>query len=199
MASAAPGQRMPTDPAGRHHPSEPAGWRQTQRRLHWLSAALVVCNAALAYWMVALPLTDLLAKFLAYQLHKSVGLLILLLLIWRLALRAWSGRPAPAAIPGWQRRAASAVQVLLYVLLGAVPVAGYLTAAAAPGSVPTTFFLLMVVPRVFGPDAALYAWLRPLHLALALALLGLALGHAAAAVLHHRKGRDVLMLMWRGR
>ena len=178
---------------------ETPGWRLAQRRLHWVSAALVLGNAVLAWWMIRLPFRALLEKFLAYQLHKSVGLLVLVLLGWRLALRARWGRPALVVVSDWQRRAAAILQALLYGLLGAVPVVGFLAAAAAPGSVPTTFFLLIVLPRPYGPDPVLYARLRLLHLVLALVLLGLAFGHAAAAFLHHRKGRNVLRLMWRGR
>jgi cytochrome b561 len=149
--------------------------------------------------MVQLPLARLLEKFLAYQLHKSLGLLVPLLLAARLLLRMRRGRPiADAAIPEWQQRAAAAVHGLLYGLLLAVPVLGLLTAASAPGGMPTLLFLIVPIPHPIGPDAASFAVLRTLHVAIALLLLTLAAGHALMAVAHHRQGRGVLRAMWRG-
>ena len=61
-----------------------AAWSVAQRRLHWAMAALVFVNFLLALVMVALPLSALLAKILTYQLHKSLGLLLIPLWVWRL-------------------------------------------------------------------------------------------------------------------
>jgi cytochrome b561 len=171
------------------------GWSRAQRRLHWWTATLALANAPLGLLMVALPFSLLLSKFLAYQLHKSLGLTVLLLLAARLVLRALRGRPPhPADMPPWQHRAASAMHATLYALLLIVPLLGLLTAAAAPGQIPTTFFLLFRIPHPIAPNAALYPVLRVAHLALALALVGLALGHAGAAL----RQPGVLRRMWKG-
>lgn len=179
-------------------PTEPAaGWSRGQRRLHWWSAALVVLAALVAVAMVRVPLAWLLEKFLLYQLHKTIGLTVAALALARLLLRARRGRPAwPAGLPA--AGLARAGQRALYVLLLAVPVLGYLSADAAPANVPTLFLAVIPLPRLLAPDAALYALLRPAHIAAALLLLGLALGHAAMALRHHRRGLPVLRAMWRG-
>jgi hypothetical protein len=78
-------------------------------------------NFLLALVMVELPLSALLAKILTYQLHKSLGLLLIPLWVWRLWLLARRGRPAPVALPAWQQGAARLGQVVLYALLIAVP------------------------------------------------------------------------------
>jgi cytochrome b561 len=88
---------------------------------------------------------------------------------------------------------------VLYALLIAVPVLGFLTAAAAPVAVETVFFLILPVPHPFAPDQALYDVLRPLHQGAAWGLVVLALGHGAMAIHHHRQGLPILRLMWRGR
>jgi cytochrome b561 len=176
-----------------------AAWSVAQRRLHWAMAALVFVNFLLALVMVALPLSALLAKILTYQLHKSLGLLLIPLWIWRLWLLARRGRPAPVALPAWQQSAARLGQGVLYALLIAVPVLGFLTAAAAPVAVETVFFLILPVPHPFAPDQALYDVLRPLHQGAAWGLVGLALGHGALAIHHHRRGLPFLRRMWRGR
>jgi len=160
-------------------------------------AALVFLNFLLALVMVALPLSALLAKILTYQLHKSIGLLLIPLWAWRLWLLARRGRPASVTLLGWQQGAARLGQGLLYALLIAVPLLGFLSAAAAPIAVETVFFLILPIPHPFPPDQALYDLLRPLHQGAAWGLVGLALGHGALAIHHHRRGLPILRRMWR--
>lgn len=175
-----------------------AGWSRLQRRLHWWSAAFILAGFALAWVMVAVPLSALLEKFLLYQAHKTLGLTVLLLVLWRLALRARRGRPAwEADLPDWQARAAGAVHGALYALALAVPALGYFVAATAPQQVPTLFLLVIPVPHVVGPDEAAFAVLRATHRAAAILLVVLAAGHAAMALRHHLAGRPTLRRMWR--
>ena len=176
----------------------PAGWSRGQRRLHWWSAALIVAGFALAWPMVALPLDQLLAKFLLYQAHKTIGLTVLALLLWRFGLRLRRGRPAwDAGLPPAQARLAGAGHGALYALMLVVPVLGYFVAATAPAQVPTLFLLVLPVPHAVGADPAAFAVLRVVHRAAAILLLALAAGHAAMAVRHHLRGRPTLTRMWR--
>lgn len=172
------------------------GWSRSQRWLHWVVAGLVVAAFGIGLVMVALPLTQLLAKILAYQAHKTIGLLVPPLVAWRLALRA--RRPRPPEDPGiaaWQRRAASVGHAALYALLMVVPVLGYLSASTAPGQIETTLFLLIPVPHLLGPDEASFNLLREIHRLLAWGLVVLAAGHAVMALLHHWQGRGTLRRM----
>ena len=175
------------------------GWSRAQRRLHWSTAALVVLGFVVAWVMVATPLSDLLLKFLLYQLHKTIGLLVLGLTLARVPLRLWRGRPAwEQDLPAWQRHAAGRVHLTLYLLLLVVPVLGYFTAATAPAQVPTLFLGVINVPHLVGTDPAAFAWLRPLHRVLAILLVVLATGHGLAALANHRRGRRTLIAMGRG-
>jgi cytochrome b561 len=176
----------------------PAEWSLAQRLLHWVTAILVIGGFVLAFVMVALPLRELLLKFTLYQVHKSIGLLVLLTVLARLLLRATRGRPPPEPVQRWQARAASVGHGALYLLLLAVPVLGYFVASTASLRIPTRFLGLIALPDPIGPDAALFAVLRPLHRALAIALVVLAAGHAAMAVYHHLRRRAVLRRMWFG-
>ncbi len=172
------------------------GWSAAQRWLHWAVALLVVCGFAIGLVMVALPLTQLLAKIIAYQAHKTIGLLVPPLVVWRLVLRARRGRPAEdASLPAWQRRAAALGHAALYALLIVVPVLGYLSASTAPGQIETVMFLLIPIPHLLEPDEATYEAVRAVHQAAAWALVLLAAGHAAMAVAHHRRGHRVLARM----
>jgi cytochrome b561 len=174
----------------------PADWSLPQRLLHWLTAVLVIGGFVLAFVMVAVPLRELLLKFTLYQVHKSVGLLVLIAVLARLLLRLTRGRPPHTGLSRWQARAAAIGHGTLYVLLLAVPVLGYCVASTASLRIPTRFLGLITLPDPFGPDPALFAVLRPLHRGLAITLVVLAAGHAAMAVYHHLRGTPVLRRMW---
>ena len=173
------------------------GWSAAQRRLHWAVALLVALAFPLGWLMVAVPLDDLLAKFVLYQAHKTIGLTVLALLLVRLAVRARRGRPGWDDLPLSQRRAAAAAHGLLLALLAAVPALGYLAAATAPAQVPTLFLGVLPVPHLLGASQEWFPPLRQAHRALAIALVGLAALHAGAAVRHHLNGRPTLRRMWR--
>ena len=175
---------------------EPPRWSLAQRRLHAWGAILIVLTFALSLAMVALPMSQLLAKFLAYQLHKSFGLLVLIVTLLRLFLRWRRVSPELTGVtPPWQR-AARLGQAVLYGLLLVVPALGYLTAQAAAGPVPTTLFLVIPVPHILDPNPALYAWLRPTHQIAAWSLILLAGSHVALAVRHQLQGVAVLRRIW---
>jgi cytochrome b561 len=137
-----------------------------RRHLHWWTAALVIIGFGIAWIMTALPATELLVKFLLYQLHKSLGFCVAGLAAIRLGL-AWRAGDRP--------RGSRAV---LYGLLLVVPLLGYLTAAASPTNVPTLFLLILRVPHAIAPDQATFDVIRPLHKWFAIGLIGLAVWHA---------------------
>jgi len=137
-----------------------------RRHLHWWTAALVTVGFAIAWLMTALPATELLVKFLLYQMHKSLGLCVAGLAMPRLIL-AWRVGGHPRS-----------VQAALYALLLLVPLLGYFTAATSPTAVPTLFFLAFSVPHAIAPDQAVFGVIRPVHKWLAIGLIGLAAWHA---------------------
>ena len=171
-------------------------WSLAQRRLHAWGGILVVLTLGLSLLMVALPMSQLLAKFLAYQLHKSFGLLVLIVTLARLLLRWRRVAPELTDLSARSRQAARLGQAVLYALLLVVPCLGYLTAQAAAGPVPTTLFLFIPVPHLLDPNPALYAWIRPIHQFAAWTLIALAGAHAALAVRHQLLGVPVLRRIW---
>lgn len=181
--------------------SGPSGWGRTVRLLHWTTALLVLAQWLLGRSMTSLGPEALTEKFVLYQRHKSLGALILLLTLlrlgWRLLDRA---RPEhPPGMPIWQQRAAATSHALLYLLLLAMPVTGFLAAAASPLGIPTVLFGFLPVPHPIGPDPALEALLLQAHRLQGWALAGLVALHVAAALKHHWVDRDpVLRRMVRG-
>lgn len=155
------------------------------RRLHWWTAALVATMLVLGWVMVAVPLAQLLTKFVLYQAHKTIGIIIFGLTLWRLVLRWRSPRPAPP--PGWRGQAAGFVHAALLVLLLVMPVTGFLLAAASPSGIPTLFLGVIPIPHPIGPDPALFARLQALHRFEGWAMLSLGLAHGTAGLLFHRR------------
>lgn len=182
--------------------SDSERWGLGIRLLHWSIAALVLFQWLLGQYMTSLGPEAVAEKFVLYQRHKSLGFLVFVLtlsrLVWRLTEPA---RPAhPPGMPRWQQRAAATSHALLYLLLLAMPVTGFLAAAASPLGIPTVVFGLVPIPHPIGPDARLEAILLEAHaiqgwvLALLLAL------HVGAALKHHLIDRDrVLVRMIVGR
>ncbi len=149
--------------------------------------------------MAAVPFEELLLKFLLFQVHKTLGLLVLIAALLRLVIRFRRGRPEwDPGLPGWQRKAAGRLHAALYVLLLVVPVLGYLVACTAPVQIPTLFFGILPVPAIVGESKPWFPLLLDLHRAAAIALVLLATGHAAAAIHNHRRDLPVLRRMWSG-
>ena len=174
--------------------------------LHWVIAAMILFMAGLGFFMTRLEETDE-RTFPLFQLHKSIGLTILMLSLLRLGWRLANPIPAlPSGMSAWERFAARGVHVLFYVLMVAIPLMGWATVSAAPLAVPTVWFGLFEWPHMPFladlPRAEKRMIEEPLavtHSLLAVAMLGLVALHAAAALKHQfRDTDDVLkrMLPW---
>ncbi|CAN7410581.1 cytochrome b [Phenylobacterium sp. LjRoot219] len=125
--------------------------------LHWLLAGLLVFQLGLGAWMVGLPLG--LQKYQLFQLHKSLGILILLLSLMRLGWRlAVPPPPLAAWLKPWERTAARAVHWALYGFMVGTPLLGWAAISAAPGPAPTRFFGLFLWPALPIVDGAGKAW-----------------------------------------
>src|SRR5215470_4322154 len=93
--------------------------------LHWIIALLVVAQLAFGYSLRDVP-RNTPARATYVNLHKSVGLTILALVVLRLGWRAiHRPPPLPRSMPLAIRRAATGTHIALYTLLLAVPLAGY--------------------------------------------------------------------------
>jgi cytochrome b561 len=156
--------------------------------LHWLVAATIVGLFFLGWWMVDLTYYDSWYKR-GPELHKSIGTLLFLAMLLRLLWRICNRPPGPE--PGTSarmRRLARGMHSLLYLLVTAVILSGYLIATADGRPIPV-FGLFEVPASLSGlPGQADFA--GRVHWYLALCLLGLAAVHALAALKHHFIDRD---------
>jgi cytochrome b561/polyisoprenoid-binding protein YceI len=109
--------------------------------LHWLIAAAFAFQIGLG-WQLEGPNSPQI--FAAYQLHKSIGITILLLTLARLAWRLTHRPPALPDLPTIERVAASAVHILFYILLICLPLSGWLVVSSSKVEIPT--FLYGTIP-----------------------------------------------------
>lgn len=171
----------------------PPRWSPATMLLHWVSAVLVITLLALGWFMVHADLSAA-SKFDLYQLHKSLGFVVLGLLALRLAARAaQAAPPPPATMPRWEIRAAAATHVALYLLMLAATLSGWLLVSSAVIAIPTRFFDLFVIPNIAQPDAVLFARMTLLHYIVSRLLMGLVALHIAAALKHHFIDRDAIL------
>lgn len=160
--------------------------------LHWLLAVFIIGILAVGFIMADLPKDDPLRPTLFF-LHKSTGILILLLVALRLGVRVSSRVPPPVAgMPGWEKAIARLTVIALYALMIATPVAGWLLSSAADKPVP--LYGLVEMPALLGPDKQLAETFGELHELLAAALAGLIILHVVATLKHQLIDKDHLLL-----
>jgi cytochrome b561 len=155
--------------------------------LHWLAAALIVAGAGLGLTMADLPLSP--SKLRYYAWHKWIGITVFLLAAVRLAWRlAVPPPPLPGSIGHAQAVAARTVHALLYVLMLAIPVSGWLYSSATGVSV--SYLNLVPLPNLVAKDKALASALLTVHQSLNGVLAAAVLLHVGAAIKHQWIDRD---------
>jgi cytochrome b561 len=140
--------------------------------------------------MVGLPLSPQKLRFLSY--HKWVGITVFLLsaarLLWRLS------HPAPAlpdTMKPWEKTAAHASHIALYVLFFAAPISGWLFSSAA--GFKTVYLTLVPIPDLLEKNKEVADVLRVVHRSINYLLAAVIAVHAAAALKHHFVDRDDVM------
>jgi cytochrome b561 len=160
------------------------------RRIHWLTAAMVLLLFVCGGWTHYFDPGEGLLKDLLYNLHQSFGVTVWLLVLLRVVLRIATGAPKlPPGTPAAIRVAASLNHLALYLVLLVQPVTGFLDTNA--NGFPLAWFGLFEVPSPIGkqPDAVAHA-LDGMHWFGALALLLLVGSHLAGAAYHGLIRRD---------
>lgn len=155
--------------------------------LHWLMALIILLAFPVGLYMTDLPLSP--DKLRIYSYHKWAGVTVFLLAVLRVLWRATHPAPAmTAAMPAWQRGAAHGIHHLLYLLIFAVPISGWLMSSAL--GFQTVYFGVLPLPDVLEKDKALGEALKVVHLTLNWLMATLIVVHAVAAVKHHFADRD---------
>ena len=181
--------------------SDATRWGGAAKFFHWTIVLAILAQGVLGLVMVEMPKRPSTIPY--YSFHKSLGITILSLAVLRLAWRLFDARPRDVAgMPPWQALAARFGHALLYVLIFAVPLSGWLFDSASSLR-PLYWFGLFKLPSLTGgKDDAIREFAEGAHEFLFWVLILVAAGHAAAALAHHFIHRDetlVRMLPWRAR
>lgn len=175
--------------------------------LHWLIGLSILAMIPMGWWMsdaIEQPEAQALA-YRVFQIHKSIGFLILALSVLRLVWRLTHPVPAlPAQMHGWERFAARATHVAFYALMIGLPLtgwayvsSGWAVATDTPLEVPTSWFGLFGIPHLPFIENASEAARRAIgyvamgaHSKLAWGAIILVVLHVGAALKHQFFNRD---------
>lgn len=161
----------------------------TTKVLHWLIVALLLVQYAIGWLMPDIhrgmkpgaPMT----------FHISVGITILVLIVLRLVWRLTHPVAPESSLSRWQRLSSEAVHWLLYALVLATTLTGWLFASFRGWGVP--FFYLFPMPMLAADDAAAGKAIDGLHQAMEWALLVFIVIHVVSALAHVFVYRDRIM------
>lgn len=165
--------------------------------MHWLIAALILINLFLGWRMGQL---DGLAKFETFQLHKSLGISVLVLSVFRLGWRLLNPPlPLPPGMAPRERVLASATHWAFYALMIVLPLTGWVIVSASPFNIPTMVFQTLPWPHLgFIHDLpleirkAIEGAVGGVHEVLAYGWAALIVLHVTAALKHQFVDRDNL-------
>jgi cytochrome b561 len=184
--SARSGRRTPSRPL---RSNEPFGgsWSAVAKFLHWLVALLILVQFVLGWMATTWRLSP--TKLNLFVWHKSTGMVVLALVVVRLLWRLSHPAPAlPAGMPPWERVAAHLSHALLYVVMIAMPITGWIVSSAA--GVPFSIYWRIPLPVIVPPDKHTEDVAAIVHFSLGIALLALLVLHVGAALRHHFVKRD---------
>lgn len=165
-------------------------WNALAKFFHWSIVVLLLLQGVAAVLMDGFPRE---MRGTLMMLHKSTGVLILLLAIARAAWRLLNKAPPPLPeVSPANRVLAQLGHGLLYLLLFAVPLSGFLMSAY--GGRVTEFYGLFALPNFVAANDAMNELMQKIHEPLFFALVLAAAGHAAAALYHHYIKHDATLI-----
>lgn len=165
-------------------------WGGMAKTLHWLMALAIIGNGVLGWVMDGMPRG--MTKIEVFAIHKSIGLTVLALLVLRLAWRFIDRAPRDEPMPAWQRIAAHATHGLLYVLMLAIPLSGWLYNSARGYALQ--WFKLFNLPALTEKNEELAQWAIDAHVWMAWLIAALLVAHVGGALVHHAFERDNTLL-----
>lgn len=164
--------------------------------LHWLIAIGVIVQIAFGLWMIEIPKTPVGVRAYWFNIHKSIGITLGFLVLFRIVWRLTHGAPPlPPHIPGWQRLASKLSHFGLYACMVIMPVSGYL------GSSFTKYPIIYFGHKLphWGWDAPAYKEIcSQVHYITMIVFVTLITIHFLAAVKHMMARDGVIQRMWGG-
>jgi cytochrome b561 len=168
--------------------NEKITWRYTPTAiaLHWLLALLLTAMAGVGWYMMSIehePGADRL-----FDLHKSAGLLVGLLVVVRVGVRLLNKpQPLPVSVAPWQVKLSLVTQFGLYLLMLLMPLTGYIGASYSKSGVP---FFGLATPRWAAPDHDTAEQYFDIHSILIWVMVALVALHVLGALKHLLMDKD---------
>ena len=158
--------------------------------LHWLIALMILISFSVGLYMVDLSLSP--TKLRLFSWHKWAGVTIFTLVVIRGLWRITHAAPAlPNDMPRWQRDASNATHYLLYALMIAIPLSGWLMSSAK--GFQTVYFGVLPIPDLLDKNKELGETLTQVHKFLNFTMLAIVILHVAAALKHHFIDKDEIL------
>lgn len=155
----------------------------SSRIIHWLMAILIIGLLALGIYMADFLPADATNKFQIYDLHKSFGVMVLILIFIRIFNRFLNKAPElPKDLPQIEKFASHTVHLLLYILMLVVPFSGYLMSNSY--GFPVHFFTI-TMPNLISAQPEIGIYFAKTHKYAAYALIA-AIGLHVGGALKHR-------------
>lgn len=158
--------------------------------LHWIIAFLVLFMLILGFLLDSLS-HGLRADFF-YDLHKSIGLSVLILMVIRLFWRMMNKVPElPFTTPGWEKLLSKTTHILFYLALILMPLDGWIMSVTS-GYAPS-YFGLFTLNLPIEKNKALADFMTQVHQFLAWTLIVLITVHILAALKHYLFNKDTIL------
>jgi cytochrome b561 len=161
----------------------------TAKVFHWLIVVLLIMQYLIGWLMPDIHRGDTPGALMTF--HVSVGIVILALIVLRLLWRLTHPVAPESSLPPWQRLTSEAVHWMLYALVLATTVTGWLFASFRGWSL--SFFYLARMPMLASDNAAAGKFVDGWHQAMEWTLLAFIGIHVAAAMAHLFIYRDRIM------
>ena len=188
-SAASPWTAPPVEPARRYH--------VVAMTLHWIIATLIILQVGLGWYMNEVLPDHSPAQAQIVTLHISVGLTLLLLIVFRIVWRLFRPPPElPLGMPAWERILAQTVHIFLYLLMLILPLTGW---AIVSGGKRAIHFWGIVWPKLPGLAALTrdqHHLLKHTHVYILIWVLVINLAlHVGGALKHQFDGNPVLWRM----
>ena len=165
-------------------------WGSVAKTLHWLMALGILGNGIVGLIMV--DMSRGMTKLNIFAIHKSIGLSVLALLLLRVSWRMLDRKPIDEPMPRWQRLAAHATHGVLYLLMLAIPLSGWVYNSAH--GYPLQWFKWFNLPALVEKNDALSELAGETHEILFWVIVVVLVAHVGGALVHHWFERDNTLL-----
>lgn len=173
------------------HPSNSTTeWSRIQKVIHWLMAILIIGAAGLGIYMIEFPPEEWSTGYWLYELHKSIGILLFVLLVSRVVSLSILGRPIPFAQSKPEKTFIYVGHGVIYFLIVAQILIGASRTYADPLGLTVSFFGIFEIPDFIPNDSNSVESLKLAHRFVAILLGVVILGHILMALHHHYIRKD---------